>query len=83
MLVAAEAEADEALALAAKKAKITEAQVAPDDLTGGRVVERGRLGGEQGKGQRAARKGGGAGSSRAMAGVTRGGWGRACLEGRH
>ncbi len=35
IMAAAEAEADETLALAAKRAKITEAQVAPDDLTGG------------------------------------------------
>jgi hypothetical protein len=33
-IAAAEAEADEALALASKKAKLSDAQVAPDDLTG-------------------------------------------------
>lgn len=37
LLAAAEAEADEALALAGKRARLSEAQVAPDDLTGGCV----------------------------------------------
>lgn len=38
LLAAAEAEADEALALAGKRAKLSEAQVAPDDLTGALIV---------------------------------------------
>lgn len=38
LLAAAEAEADEALALAGKRARLADAQVAPDDLTGGRLV---------------------------------------------
>jgi hypothetical protein len=35
ILLAAETEADEAMALAGKRAKLADAQVAPDDLTGG------------------------------------------------
>jgi hypothetical protein len=56
MLAAAEAEADEALAFAGKRQKLSEAQVAPDDLTGGssvchvRVFAAGHGGGAQGQG---------------------------------
>lgn len=48
LLAAAEAEADEALALAGKRARLSEAQVAPDDLTGGWCWGSGCFGGPWG-----------------------------------
>jgi hypothetical protein len=42
LMIAAETEADEAIALAGKRVKLSDAQVAPDDLTG-RVVRVSRL----------------------------------------